>query len=160
MPDLDYSYLISQLHARLQQAHISRTSCRNELFISLYYEGPCTRKSLLSSVGSESYETLYRNLRLFLRLDIAQEVRPGLFELSDRFKQHRHYMWCRICNSRLGLYDEVLEKTLARAVKRHNFALEDHQLDITGICPKCLLNPKNKPKQAIGGRLRRYILNP
>jgi Fe2+ or Zn2+ uptake regulation protein len=58
------------------------------------------------------------------------------------------------------LYDEVLEKTLARAVKRHNFALEDHQLDITGICPKCLLNPKNKPKQAIGGRLRRYILNP
>lgn len=158
MYEQDYSYLTDQLHARLQQARVSRTNRRDELFIRLHYTGPCSRQTLLNEIHPSDHESLYRNLRLFLCLDIAQEIKPGLFELSDRFKQHHHYLWCRVCNQAIPMYDPQLEKALMRTASVRKFALEDHRLELTGVCPKCRLDPSNQPKPAIKTRLRRYIL--
>jgi Fe2+ or Zn2+ uptake regulation protein len=152
----DYSSILGRYHWHLSVNHVSRGDSRDWLFVLLHLHGPCTRDELISTgMGLMHQVTVYRNLALFLGLGVAQEVRPGVYELTDRFKQHHHYMWCRACGRRVGLWDERLEKMLERATSKMNFAMEEHHVEVSGICPKCLLDPANVPRRAIGTMLRR-----
>jgi len=69
---------------------------------------------------------MYRNLSVFLQFGVAQEVRPGLYELTDRFKQHHHYQLCRVCGLRSGFWDEGLERALEKTAEKAGFVLEEH----------------------------------
>ena len=157
LPELNNNSILEPFHARLRSLRISRSQARDELFLLLLAHGPCTRVQL-AKLANASRRPIYTNISLFLKAEIAVEIKPGQFELSDRFNQHYHYMWCRICGKGTKFNVEGIEKALMRAFDGGGFAMEDHEMSIKGICGMCRQDPKNRPQPAIGTRFRRYIL--
>lgn len=83
---------------------------------------------------------MYANLRMFLARGVVQEVRPGEYDLTDRFKRHRHFKVCRVCGRRTAFFDSSLEKALSKVDGRKRFggfAMEGHVLEVRGVCGLC-----------------------
>jgi Fe2+ or Zn2+ uptake regulation protein len=143
-----------RLDTHLLLTHIVNTSQRRAIFRALRHPKPLTNQMIFGRVQNASRATVFRTLRLFLQQGIITEVHPGFFELTDRFKQHRHYFWCRICG-KVELFDQDAEKAIHKMAASRHLTLEDHHIELTGLCGKCQDISRFKPRRAIGDKLMR-----
>jgi len=59
------------------------TPARKALFVLLHWNGPCHPEQLLTDRRMElSKASMYRNLKVFIELGVAQEIRPGEYDLT------------------------------------------------------------------------------
>gem|GEM_PF-682344 len=151
------SYL-GRFHTHLLLTHTSRTLPRELIYATLWQIGPCDSKQILNSLrGKVGRVTVYRALNTFLKIGIIEEIRPGIFEITDRFKQHHHYFVCRQCKRRIAFNDKSAEEALQSIASQRRLTLEDHYLELIGLCSKCSTTPSAKPRSAIGTNLRRPL---
>jgi Fur family ferric uptake transcriptional regulator len=92
--------------------------------------------------------TIYRTLELLYRLGFVQKVTAGdgqsRYELkSEDKKDHHHHLICTKCGKIVDYRDfvqqelELIRKTEETLAKKHNFLIQDHNIEFLGLCEKC-----------------------
>lgn len=92
--------------------------------------------------------TVYRTLELLHSLGIVQKVTSGdgqgRYELrSADKKDHHHHLICTRCGTIVNYSDfvqeelELVKKTEEILTQKHNFAIQDHNIEFLGVCAKC-----------------------
>jgi Fur family ferric uptake transcriptional regulator len=108
---------------------------------------PSTIPTILNSEPRLKQSSLYRNLAvlqesgLVTRVDVGDE--RAYYELSEAVTQdHHHHLVCRECRSVVdvalpGPTERTLDKAFTTAASDAGFALEEHRVDLVGVCSEC-----------------------
>lgn len=85
-----------------------------------------------------SVTTVYNNLRLFTEIGFVQEMSYG--DASSRFdfssKKHYHVI-CQKCGKIVDFHYPGLEDVEMAASKLTGFEINEHRLELYGLCPDC-----------------------
>lgn len=118
------------------------TMPRMRLFGLLQKHTALTIGELIHKTTKHDRVTVYRNIDLFEKLGIVTRVQLGgqtKVELSDMFQHHHHHMTCLNCGKVFVLKEnKIIETELARIGHGTHFKITDHQLEIRGLCSKCI----------------------
>ena len=90
--------------------------------------------------------SVYRNLRVLTDAGVvARIVTSGdyaCYELAEDLSSHHHHLICRTCHAVTDFevppdVEDALECLLDRVPGAAGFAVEDHRLDLIGVCSAC-----------------------
>jgi Fur family transcriptional regulator, ferric uptake regulator len=132
---------LQQLHMTLRQRGQRLTESRRLVFTALLDREPQTMSQLIAACPAIDRSSIYRTVVLFERLGIVQRLQIGWkyrLELTDAFNPHHHHLTCTHCGQVIS-FDESpqLEAELAKIIRTHDFQMQDHQLEIQGLCQSC-----------------------
>jgi Fur family ferric uptake transcriptional regulator len=86
------------------------------------------------------YATVYRTLKLFAESGIAREIQFGdgqtRYEHVNEGEHHDHLV-CTRCGAIAEFANEAIEKLQDEVANSHGFLIENHKLELYGICAKC-----------------------
>ena len=86
------------------------------------------------------YATVHRTLKIFAECGIASERNFGdgqmRFEVSLANEHHDHLV-CTSCGQILEFENQQIEQLQVDVAKNHNFIMEDHRLELYGLCSAC-----------------------
>ena len=136
------SSLSEKLQEVLRAAGYSVTKPRQAVFDALQTHEPQTMGELARACQpAVNRASVYRVVQLFEQLGIVQRLQMGWkykLELSDKFSQHHHHLTCTNCGATLDVEeDAALEARIHLLARLHGFMPEEHQLEISGLCPAC-----------------------
>lgn len=136
---------------------ISSTSQRLRLFdYMLNHPHQTAQQIVLGLNGQVSKATVYRNLDLFERRGaISRHGQSGITP-TDYFSQHTHTFTCRVCGKRTALWNERIERDIQSLATKYPHVIEDHALELSGLCSNCA--PANRARPRIGINIRRSPL--
>lgn len=131
-----------EFEARLKTAGYSVTRSRKVVFAALQDKEPQTMREILQACEARvDRASVYRAISLFEELGIVKRLQIGWkykLELSDAFHHHHHHLTCLRCGTVMPLAeDTTIEQRLKAIAAAHSFSLEEHQLEIQGICQRC-----------------------
>ncbi len=100
-----------------------------ELYLKLRAKHP--------SIG---YATVYRTLKLFAESGIAREIQFGdgqtRYEHATEGEHHDHLV-CTRCGTIIEFENETIEQLQQEVAVSHGFQIENHKLELYGVCVKC-----------------------
>jgi len=109
--------------------------------------GPTTIPVILQSAPTLVQSSLYRNLAVLQEVGLVTRVDVGddrsYYELSEAVTDvHHHHLVCRSCRSVIDVVlpariERALDKAFTESATAAGFALEDHRLDLIGVCATC-----------------------
>jgi Fur family zinc uptake transcriptional regulator len=84
-------------------------------------------------------DTVYRNLRLLVKLNVANEVKlPGkLAHYSLNRKAHQHGLVCLECGREIPLAHCPIKELELLAKTEHGFVISSHRIELFGYCEAC-----------------------
>lgn len=86
------------------------------------------------------YATVYRTLKLFAECGIAAERNFGdgqrRYESTSAVEHHDHLI-CTGCGKIIEFENLGIEKLQEEVAMEHGFVIENHRLEIFGVCPEC-----------------------
>jgi len=110
-------------------------------------DGPATIPAILQAEPSFVQSSLYRNLAVLQAAGLVTKVDVGddrsYYELSELVtSDHHHHLVCRECRTVVDVTlsnraERAIERGLADAAGDAGFQLEDHRLDLVGLCAAC-----------------------
>ncbi|MFA6319204.1 MAG: transcriptional repressor [Elusimicrobiota bacterium] len=84
--------------------------------------------------------TVYRTLKLLASCGLARQVTlgggPARFEHAFRHRHHDHLI-CRVCGRVVEFSDPEIELRQEAAAAARGFSMEEHSLEIRGVCGAC-----------------------
>jgi len=96
-------------------------------------------KALSDRFPNMSVATVYNNLRVFKDIGIVSEL--TFVDASSRYDaniEHSHYhVICRSCGKIVDFEYPYLDEVEREAAAHTGFKVEDHRLEIYGICSDC-----------------------
>ena len=108
---------------------------------------PATIPSILESEPGLKQSSLYRNLAVLQESGLVTRVDVGddrsYFELSEAVTQdHHHHLVCRACRAVVDVAlpdpaERALDRAFATAASDAGFTLEEHRVDLVGVCSDC-----------------------
>jgi len=133
---------LQQFKTTLKAGGQSLTAARLAVFQALQDKEPQTVREIITAcMGQADRASVYRTITLFERLGIVQRLQIGWkykLELSDAYHHHHHHLTCRRCGTTLALPEDAeLETRLRLLAARQHFKMQDHQLEIQGLCRNC-----------------------
>jgi len=100
-------------------------------------------QALVDRFPSMSVATVYNNLRLFTKIGFVQEMAYG--DASSRFDfsstQHYHAI-CQECGKIVDIFYPGLEDVESATEQLTGFVINEHRLELYGICEECQKNNK------------------
>jgi Fur family ferric uptake transcriptional regulator len=130
-----------KLSTLLKSNGFKLTRQRQAVFDALVRRAPISNARLGDELENEiDRATVYRTIELFELIGIAQRVWSGWksqVELSETFVPHHHHALCRICGAHLEINSQGLEAELHNLARQMDFTLEDHSVDLIGVCRNC-----------------------
>lgn len=96
--------------------------------------------SLRAKFPSIGYATVYRTLKLFAESGIAREIQFG--DGQTRYEQaaegeHHDHLVCTRCGRVQEFSNELIEKLQNEIAQDHGYLVQNHKLELYGICPAC-----------------------
>jgi len=84
-------------------------------------------------------DTVYRNLRLLVKLAVVNEVKlPGKLALySLNQKHHQHGLVCLDCGKEIALQHCPIKELETVAREEHGFVISSHRIELFGYCTEC-----------------------
>ncbi len=84
-------------------------------------------------------DTVYRNLRLLVKLNIVDEVKlPGkVAQYSLTREVHHHGLVCLECGREIPLAHCPIKELETVAREEHGFQITSHQIELFGYCEQC-----------------------
>lgn len=136
-----------QFKAVLKQHRQSLTRSRQIIFQALQDKEPQTMTEIVAACQSRvDRASVYRTISLFEHLGIVQRLQIGWkykLELSDTFHRHHHHLTCRQCGTTFALSEDFqLERLLEAVAAAQGFMMQDHQLEMQGVCRACQVSTK------------------
>jgi Fur family transcriptional regulator, ferric uptake regulator len=95
-------------------------------------------RSARRPVGIASvYRTLetLADLRLVKRIDAGDGI--ARFEAADPFGDHHHHLVCRDCGKVEAFTDPRLERAIGKIAVGLGYAVDEHEVVLTGACADC-----------------------
>lgn len=93
-------------------------------------------KEANSKIG---FSTVYRTLKLLTDCGLAREHQFGdrftRYESSFETDHHDHLI-CTMCGDIIEFESEEIEMLQTKIAKSHNFVIQDHKLELYGLCSK------------------------
>lgn len=124
------------LHTTKQREVIIDAFIKNKKHVSVD-EMVAIVKKKDSSVGST---TVFRMLKLLVDSGVACEVDMGdkitRYEICEG-KEHHDHLICRKCGTCIEVAHPGIEKLQEELCRANRFKMEDHRLEIFGLCEKC-----------------------
>ncbi len=135
MADLD------QFSQILVDHNYSVTKTRKDIFLMLNKSHQMSMKELYDSLNNTDRSSIYRNIDLFLKLNIVNKIQIGWkykIELSDAFRQHHHHIICSKCG-KIKEFKEypVITKVIKDISLKNKFTPLSHEFNISGLCRNC-----------------------
>jgi Fur family ferric uptake transcriptional regulator len=142
MPDIE------EIMERLDK-EVSRNTAPRRLVVEeiVHRTSPFTSAELLEAVQSKSQgtsrATVYRTLDLLCRIGVVQRIHEDAqggrchtyMACGDH---HHHHLICNSCGTVLDFQEDKALDALVREIeKRTAFRVEDHRLELVGLCPAC-----------------------
>jgi Fur family ferric uptake transcriptional regulator len=97
---------------------------------------------LENSGESISLSTIYRTLKLMMRMGILRELELAEvhkhYELNTSSPNHHHHMVCTQCNMTIEFENSTILKQAIKHVEKLGLELIDCQLTIYTICPEAI----------------------
>lgn len=87
-----------------------------------------------------SYATVYRTMKLLSKCGIANESKfQGGITRYEHAYDHRHHdhLVCIKCGTIKEFENHQIEVIQRKIAEENNFKVEDHKLEIYGICSRC-----------------------
>ena len=86
------------------------------------------------------YATVHRTLKLFAECGIAAERNFG--DGQTRFEsvhadEHHDHLVCTNCGLIIEFEDQKIEELQKLVASQHNFKIENHRLELYGLCEHC-----------------------
>ncbi|MBE9487492.1 MAG: transcriptional repressor [Desulfuromonadales bacterium] len=86
------------------------------------------------------YATVHRTLKLFAECGIAAERNFG--DGQTRFEsvhadEHHDHLVCTNCGLIIEFEDQKIEELQKLVASQHNFKIENHRLELYGLCEDC-----------------------
>ena len=142
----DYDFLSSELKRVLKEKKLKYTPQREIVLRILFSNsGHHSPEELLLLIRKEFPEvnigiaTLYRTLALFEEAGLAESISFGKdgkkYEIGH--KHHHDHLVCIECNRIMEFHDDLIEHRQLEIVKKFNFKMLDHTMNIIGICSEC-----------------------
>ena len=108
-------------------------------------DGCCTAGDLLerlrasgSGVGTAS---VYRALGALQEADLVRALELGegerRYELVHADGEHHHHIVCDRCGATTAFHDDALERSIAAAARRLDWAVDAHDVVLHGTCARC-----------------------
>ena len=86
-----------------------------------------------------SVASVYRTLALLAELGLARETRladgPAVWEVAH--DPEHHHLVCRVCGAITHHQDAALDRIATHLLQAHDFAAEEVDLVVTGVCGAC-----------------------
>lgn len=108
---------------------------------------PVTIPTILGAEPGLKQSSLYRNLAVLQETGLVTRVDVGddyaYFELSEAVTHdHHHHLVCRDCRSVIDIAlpapaERALDKAFEAAASDAGFTLEEHRVDLVGLCADC-----------------------
>ncbi|MFC4077732.1 peroxide-responsive transcriptional repressor PerR [Salinithrix halophila] len=95
-------------------------------------------KALEGKFPNMSVATVYNNLRVFKEAGLVRELTYG--DASSRFdaNMHDHYhIICRTCGKIVDFDYPTLRDVEKEAAQKTGFMVENHRMEVYGICKNC-----------------------
>lgn len=131
---------LQQLHQTLKQRNHSLTQSREIVFAALLKGGAQTMPQLITACKLIDRASVYRTIDLFEELGVVRRIQIGWkykLELAGAYSHH-HHLTCLQCGQIIHFAeDKLLESRLADIAESNNFTIQDHQLEIQGLCKAC-----------------------
>lgn len=133
---------LQQLHDYLKQQNHSLTKTRDLVFLRLQKNGPVSINQLIKLCSPDiNRASVYRTISLFEQLDIVHRIQIGWkykLELSGDFSYHHHHIICTACGQINSINEDgFIEDRLRQIAETNGFIIQDHQLEIHGLCASC-----------------------
>jgi Fur family ferric uptake transcriptional regulator len=134
--------LTTRFNDVLKENGLSSTKTRLHIFELLQDKEPQSMHELFLR-GKAKFDrvTLYRTIKLFEEVHIAQRVYSGWkykLELTDRFSSHHHHLTCLKCGNIIPIKeDSEVEALIANLASQNDFKVLNHQLELQGVCKNC-----------------------
>lgn len=86
--------------------------------------------------------TVYRTLEALEELDLVQRIheRGGCRRYLRAPHGHQHVLLCQRCGQAVLFDGDDLEPLFAQVAARWGYSIEDHWLQLFGLCPDCRKN--------------------
>ena len=128
--------------ALLKDNGISNTKARAIVFTALAdADKPLSMNELAMFCKNIDRVSVYRIVEVFETIGLVHRIQYGWkykIELGDMFHAHHHHMTCLICSSIIEFEEPSnLESQLQEIAQSKNFAIQQHTLELRGICNKC-----------------------
>lgn len=85
--------------------------------------------------------TVYRTIRLLVDCGILMEhtfgEKRGFFEVIATEHQHHDHLICTHCGRIFEFHSPTIEMDQQRVAQQYQFKIENHKLEIYGICQQC-----------------------
>lgn len=108
---------------------------------------PLTIQEILGRDKGLAQSSAYRNLVLLEQAQVVHRVVStdefARYELAEHLTDHHHHhLICTQCGQVADFtvspeVEEALGQALARAADDASFVIEDHRLDLVGVCRRC-----------------------
>ena len=91
--------------------------------------------------GRASRATIYRTLeqlercRLIKKIDIGQN---SFYYENIIDRRHHEHICCKKCGKVIEFSDSHLEKKIAEILKKYNYNIKNHSIQIFSICKNCI----------------------
>ena len=143
---LPYPELLETFKELLKESGLKFTNQREAILLTLYNStGHLTPEALHKAVQKlhpnlkVGIATVYRTLSLLEDSEIVTSLSFGKdgkkYELGA--KEHHDHMICTVCGEITEFVDEEIEQRQKKIAKEHGFFMQDHSMQIYGICKKC-----------------------
>jgi Fur family ferric uptake transcriptional regulator len=145
-PTVEYEKLLTDFKSLLKEKALKFTNQREKILETLYYSDEHLTPEELYQLIKEKYPelnagiaTIYRTLSMLEENDIVSSLSFGAqgkkYELGA--KDHHDHMICTKCGEITEFVDEVIEERQHKIAEKFGFKMEDHSMQIYGICKKC-----------------------
>lgn len=135
-----------EIEQRLKQHGYRLTSPRLAVVEAvLQHDRPFTAEQLVTELGngkeSIGRATVYRTLEVLASMDVlARIVSPdGHPSYISGAPGHRHHLLCQQCGNTVTITSCPMTDLLSTLAHDTNFVINDHTLEVFGICPSCQL---------------------
>lgn len=84
--------------------------------------------------------TVYRTLALLTKLGHVRRIHEpgGCYGYSSASMDHSHHVVCRVCREAVEFPGtEQLRPLINSVARKTGFVIEDHLLELMGVCPDC-----------------------
>ncbi len=143
---LPYEELLERFKDLLKKNALKFTIQREVILETLYNCDEHLTPEALHRLIQERYPnlkigiaTVYRTLSLLEESDIVTSLSFGTqgkkYELGA--KEHHDHMICTECGEITEFVDEEIEKRQEKIAKAFGFLMQDHSMQIYGLCKKC-----------------------
>jgi Fur family transcriptional regulator, ferric uptake regulator len=109
--------------------------------------GPMTIPEILTARADLAQSSVYRNLSVLERANVVRRIVThdewARYELDEDLTGHHHHLICSSCGtvSDFTLTDDLehsIDAAFTKVARRSGFRLEQHRLDLVGLCRDCV----------------------